>query len=67
MGVASKIPVAGEGDRLGAEGEAHRSDHQKYGGVIQSRTSDKNRVRAGGSSLSGYFPSDPKKDPVELL
>ena len=31
------------------------SDHQKYGGVAQSRTSEKDMDKAGRSSLSGYF------------
>ncbi len=39
MGIASKIPVAGEGDRQGAEGEAYRSDHQTRDGATRRSAS----------------------------
>jgi len=36
MGVALKIPVAGEGDRQGAKGEAYRSDPQNRGRALEA-------------------------------
>jgi hypothetical protein len=36
MGVRSKIPVAGEGGRQGAEGEASRSDPQDRGRALEA-------------------------------